>query len=68
MSTVKSNDSIAIAEDQIFINKEEAAHLLRCSVGTINNLVSQGKLKPLGYNRLVIFSKQEVIDGLIRRA
>ena len=54
-----------LKQDQIFLNKQEVANLLRCSVGTVNNLVSQGKLKKLGYNRLVLFNKQQVIDDLI---
>ena len=54
-----------LKQDQIFLNKQEVANLLRCSVGTVNNLVSQGKLKKLGYNRLVLFKKQQVIDDLI---
>jgi hypothetical protein len=67
MSTTHTKDSRTVKQDQIFLNKQEVANLLRCSVGTVNNLVSQGKLNPLGYNRIVIFNKQEVIDGLISR-
>lgn len=67
MAKKSPNDSISITEKSIFLNKQEVANLLRCSVGTVNNLVSQGKLNPLGYNRIVIFNKQEVIDGLISR-
>jgi hypothetical protein len=67
MSTTHTKDSKTVRQDQIFLNKQEVANLLRCSVGTVNNLVSQGKLNPLGYNRIVIFNKQEVIDGLISR-
>jgi hypothetical protein len=67
MSTTHTKDSRTVRQDQIFLNKQEVANLLRCSVGTVNNLVSQGKLNPLGYNRIVIFNKQEVIDGLISR-
>ena len=67
MSTTHTKDSRTVKQDQIFLNKQEVANLLRCSVGTVNNLVSQVKLNPLGYNRIVIFNKQEVIDGLISR-
>lgn len=67
MAKKSPNDSISITDNPIFLNKQEVADLLRCSVGTVNNLVSQGKLNPLGYNRIVIFNKQEVIDGLISR-
>ena len=67
MANKSPNDSISITEKSIFLNKQEVANLLRCSVGTVNNLVSQGKLNPLGYNRILIFNKQEVIDGLISR-
>ena len=67
MSTTHKDDSRTVKQDQIFLNKQEVANLLRCSVGTVNNLVSQGKLNPLGYNRIVLFNKQEVIDGLISR-
>ena len=67
MSTTHTKDSRTVKQDQIFLNKQEVANLLRCSVGTVNNLVSQGKLNPLGYNRIVICNKQEVIDGLISR-
>ena len=54
-----------LTQEQTFLNRREVAELLRCSLGTIDNLVSQGKLKKLGYNRLVLFDKQEVIDDLI---
>jgi excisionase family DNA binding protein len=54
-----------LTQEQTFLNRREVADLLRCSLGTIDNLVSQGKLKKLGYNRLVLFNKQEVIDDLI---
>jgi len=54
-----------LTQDQTFLNRREVADLLRCSLGTIDNLVSQGKLKKLGYNRIVLFNKQEVIDDLI---
>ena len=67
MAKKSPNDSISITDNPIFLNKQEVADLLRCSVGTVSNLVSQGKLNPLGYNRIVIFNKQEVIDGLISR-
>ena len=50
-----------------FITKKEVALLLRCSVGTINNLMSQGKIHSYGFNRRVIFKKQEIIDSLIKR-
>jgi excisionase family DNA binding protein len=61
-------DSITIADNPIFLNKQEVADLLRCSLGTINNLIKQGKLVPYGVNRRVIFSKKEVLNALIRRA
>ena len=54
-----------LTQEQTFLNRREVADLLRCSLGTIDNLVSQGKLKKLGYNRIVLFNKQEVIDDLI---
>jgi hypothetical protein len=53
-----------LTQEQTFLNRREVAELLRCSLGTIDNLVSQGKLKKLGYNRIVLFNKQEVIDDL----
>jgi|TARA_R110002153_G_scaffold81758_2_gene206822 hypothetical protein len=68
MNTLKTKDSKTVTQDQIFLNRREVADLLRCSLGTIDNLVSQGKLNPLGYNRIVLFSKEEVINGLISRA
>jgi len=67
MSILKTPDSKAVTQDLTFLNRREVANLLRCSLGTIDNLVSQGKLNPLGYNRIVLFNKQEVIDGLISR-
>ena len=67
MSILKTPDSKAVTQDPTFLNRREVAELLRCSLGTIDNLVSQGKLNPLGYNRIVLFNKQEVIDGLISR-
>ena len=51
----------------LFITKKEVAELLRCSIGTVNNLMAQGKIHSYGYNRLVIFKKDEIINGLIKR-
>ena len=62
------NDSISITDNPIFLNKQEVADLLNCSLGTINNLMKQGKLPSYGINRRVIFNKQEVLNALIRRA
>ena len=67
MNTTQTKDSKAVTQHPTFLNRREVADLLRCSLGTIDNLVSQGKLNPLGYNRIVLFNKQEVIDGLISR-
>ena len=67
MNTTQTTDSKAVTQHPTFLNRREVADLLRCSLGTIDNLVSQGKLNPLGYNRIVLFNKQEVIDGLISR-
>ena len=67
MSTTHTKDSKTVTQHPTFLNRREVAELLRCSLGTIDNLVSQGKLNPLGYNRIVLFNKQEVIDGLISR-
>ena len=62
------NDSISITDNPIFLNKQEVADLLNCSLGTINNLMKQGKLPSYGINRRVIFDKQEVLNALVRRA
>lgn len=51
----------------MFITKKEVADLLRCSVGTIDNLMAQGKIHSYGYNRRVIFNRQEIIEGLVKR-
>jgi hypothetical protein len=67
MNTTQTKDSKTVTQHPTFLNRREVADLLRCSLGTIDNLVSQGKLNPLGYNRIVLFNKQEVIDGLISR-
>jgi len=67
MNTTHTKDSKTVTQHPTFLNRREVADLLRCSLGTIDNLVSQGKLNPLGYNRIVLFNKQEVIDGLISR-
>mgnify|MGYP003134548885 FL=1 len=61
-------DSITITDNPIFLNKQEVADLLNCSLGTINNLMKQGKLPSYGINRRVIFDKQEVLNALVRRA
>ena len=54
-------------EQHTYLTKKEVASLLRCSVGTIDNLMAQGKIHSYGYNRRVIFNRQEVIEGLIKR-
>jgi len=59
--------SMSNYEEHTFITKKEVAHLLRCSIGTIDNLIAQGKIHTYGFNRRVIFNRQEVIDSLIRR-
>ena len=53
--------------EHIFLKKPEVAELLRCSIGTVDNLIKQGKIHTYGFNRRVIFKKQEIIDSLIKR-
>ena len=65
-----TNRILSIVENQnehIFLKKPEVAELLRCSIGTVDNLIKQGKIHTYGFNRRVIFKKQEIIDSLIRR-
>ena len=64
MKKLQTKDSKTVTQHPTFLNRREVADLLRCSLGTIDNLVSQRKLKPVGYNRIVLFNKQEVIDDL----
>jgi excisionase family DNA binding protein len=54
-------------EPPLFLNKTEAAELLRCSVGTINNLIKAEKLTPYRFNRLIIFDRQEIIDAVMKK-
>ena len=53
--------------EHTFLTKPEVAKLLRCSVGTIDNLMAQGKIHSYGFNRRVIFNRQEIIESLISR-
>jgi len=52
-------------EPPIFFNTKEAAEFLRCSVGTIANLIKAEKLKPYRFNRLLLFERQEIIDAVM---
>ena len=49
-------------EQPIFLDTKETAELLRCSIGTINNLVKAEKIIPYRFNRKLIFDRQEIID------
>ena len=53
--------------DNIFITKKEVASLLCCSLGTIDNYIKKGYIHTYGFDRRVIFNREEVIDSLIKR-
>jgi excisionase family DNA binding protein len=46
---------------------EEAAEYLGCSIGTIHNLVADGKLNPVRYDRRMRFDIED-LDRLIERS
>ena len=54
-------------QEHIFITKKETAELLRCSIGTIDGYMKKGYIHTYGYGRKVLFNKEEVINGLIKR-
>ena len=54
-------------DNHIFITKKEVAELLRCSIGTIDGYMRKGYIHTYGYGRRVLFNKEEVINGLIKR-
>lgn len=54
-------------EQHTFLTKKEVAELLRCSIGTIDGYMRKGYIHTYGYGRRVLFNKEEVINGLIKR-
>ena len=59
--------SMSNLEQHTFITKKETALLLRCSIGSIDGYMRKGYLHTYGYGRKVLFNKQEVLEGLIKR-
>jgi excisionase family DNA binding protein len=59
--------SMSNTDNHIFITKKEVAELLRCSIGTIDGYMRKGYIHTYGYGRRVLFNKEEVINGLIKR-
>ena len=51
-------------KNQEFITKPEVAKLLRVSLGTVNNYVKRGYLKPLGMGSRVLFNRKEIVDSI----
>lgn len=49
------------------LDMEEAAEYLGCSVGTIHNLVADGKLNPVRYDRRMRFDIED-LDRLIEKS
>ena len=54
-------------EQNIFITKKQVAELLCCSIGTIDNYIKKGYIYTYGFDRRVIFNRDEIIDSLIKR-
>jgi excisionase family DNA binding protein len=52
---------------QRLLARQEAAEYLHCSEGTIDNLVTQGKLHPTRFTRFPLFDIQE-LDRLIEES
>ena len=53
--------------EHTFLTKQETANLLRVSLGTIDNYIKKGYIHTYGFERRVIFSRDEVIASLIKR-
>ena len=53
--------------EHTFLTKQETANLLRVSLGTVDNYIKKGYIYTYGFERRVLFSRQEVIDSLIKR-
>ena len=51
----------------LFITKPQVAELLCCSIGTVDNYIKQGYIHTYGFNRKVIFKRNEIIESLIKR-
>ena len=54
-------------ETNIFITKKQVAELLCCSIGTVDNYIKKGYIYTYGFDRRVIFNRDEIIDSLIKR-
>ena len=53
--------------EHTFLTKQETAKLLRVSLGTIDNYIKKGYIHTYGFERRVIFSRDEVMASLIKR-
>ena len=62
MFTIMSN-----VEQNTFITKKQVAELLCCSIGTIDNYIKKGYIHTYGFDRRVIFNREEVMASLIKR-
>jgi len=59
--------SMSNTEQNKFISKKQVAELLCCSVGTIDNYIKKGYIHTYGFDRRIIFDREEVITSLIKR-
>lgn len=45
---------------KVLLNKRELSEYLNCSVGTIDNLMKEGKLKYIKLGKMVRFDKEDI--------
>ena len=47
-------------EDRVLLTKKELSEYLNCSIGTIDNLMKEGKIKYIKLNKMVRFDKEDI--------
>ena len=46
--------------EEVLMTKKELSEYLNCSIGTIDNLMKEGKIKYIKLNKMVRFDKEDI--------
>jgi excisionase family DNA binding protein len=53
-----------IKNERVLMNKKELSEYLRCSIGSIDNFMKNGRIRYIKLGKMVRFDKNEIDDTL----
>lgn len=53
-----------IKNERVLMNKKELSEYLRCSIGSIDNFMKNGRIRYIKLGKMVRFDKNEIDDNL----